>query len=89
MRVKGSEITRRDVEVEVDPGQVFQQIRANVYQSLGIPADAYLNLNGHLVEDEDHYHGSDTQRIITKTPTDIQVKTIQAFRHIYLMMIRD
>jgi hypothetical protein len=89
MRVKGSEVTRRDVTVDVDPGEVLGQIRAAVYQSLGIPVDAYLNSEGFLVEDEEHYHGSDTQKIITKTPSETQVKTIQAFRHIYLMMLRD
>jgi hypothetical protein len=89
MRVKGSEVTRRDVTVDVDAGQVLQQIRADVYHSLGMPVDAYLNHQGYLVEDEEHYHGSDTQKIITKNPSENQVKTIEAFRHIYAMMIRD
>lgn len=89
MRVKGSEVTRRDVEVDVDPGQVLQQIQRDVYRSVGMPVDAYINHAGHLVEDEDHYHGSPSQKIITTTPSEIQVKTIESFRHIYRMMIRD
>jgi hypothetical protein len=89
MRIKGIETTQRSVNVTVDPGEVLEQIRADVYRSLGIPAAAYLNTKGHLVEDEEHYHGSDTQKVITETPSETQVKTIQAFRHIYLMMIRD
>jgi len=89
MRVKGSEVTRRDVEVDVDAGQVLQQIKRDVFRSVGMPADAYINHAGHLVEDEEHYHGSDTQKVITTTPSEIQVKTIEAFRHIYQMMIRD
>jgi hypothetical protein len=89
MRVKGTETTQRSVVVDVDAGDVLQQIRGNVYRSVGMPVDAYLNSEGFLVEDEEHYHGSDTQKIITKTPSEIQVKTIEAFRHIYAMMIRD
>ena len=89
MRVKGSEVTRREVEIDVDAGDVLQAIRGNVYRSLGIPVAAYLNRDGHLVEDEDHYHGSISSTTITKTPTELQVKTIEAFRHIYAMMIRD
>jgi hypothetical protein len=89
MRIKGIETTQRSVSVTVDPGEVLQQIRADVYHSLGMPVDAYLNSKGFLVEDEEHYHGSDTQKVISKKPTETQVKTIQAFRHIYLMMIRD
>jgi hypothetical protein len=89
MRVKGSEVTRRDVVVDVDAGQVLQQIRADLYRSVGMPTDAYLNHRGHLVEDEDYGHGSPSQKLITETPTENQVKTIEAFVHIYAMMIRD
>lgn len=89
MRIKATETTKRDVTVDVDAGDVLQQLREQVYRSLGIPVDAYLNSAGHLVEDEDYGHGSSTQTLITETPTEAQVRTIQAFRHIYLMMIRD
>jgi hypothetical protein len=89
MFVKGTEITRRNVQVDVDPGDVLEQIRGNVYRSLSIPVDAYLNTEGHLVYDEEQGHGRDTQTLVTRTPSDTQVQTIRAFRHIYLMMIRD
>jgi hypothetical protein len=89
MRVKGYETTQRTVDVEVDATEVLKQIKRDVYRSVGMPVDAYLNSEGFLVEDEEHYHGSDTQKIITKTPSEIQVKTIEAFRHIHAMMIRD
>jgi hypothetical protein len=89
MRVKGTETTQRSVVVDVNVNDVLEQIRGDVYRSLGMPTDAYLNREGFLVEDEEHYHGSDTQKIITQKPSEIQVKTIEAFRHIYAMMIRD
>ena len=89
MRIKGTERTSREVEIDIDAGDALSKIRGEVYCSLGIPHDAYLNHQGYLVEDEEHYHGSDTQKIITKTPNENQVKTIEAFRHIYAMMIRD
>jgi hypothetical protein len=89
MRVKGTETTSRSVHIDVDVTDVLRQIQCDVYRSVGMPVDAYLNSRGELVEDEEHYHGSDTQKVISKKPTENQVKTIEAFRHIHAMMLRD
>jgi hypothetical protein len=82
MRVKGYERTTRDVEIEVDEEDVLNKLRVQAYQAVGLKYDMYLNHKGHLVYDEEHYHGSDTQHTITKTPPENQVRTIQAFDHI-------
>lgn len=89
MIVKGTETARREVQVDINVTDVLRQIQCDVYRSVGMPVEAYLNIDGYLVEDEEHYHGSDTQKIITRQPSENQVKTIEAFRHIYAMMIRD
>jgi hypothetical protein len=89
MRIKGTERTARNVEVEIDATEVLQQIRRDVYRSVGIPVDAYIDSRGYLVEEEEHYHGSGSRRLITETPSEIQVKTIEAFALIRQLMIRD
>jgi hypothetical protein len=89
MRVKGSEVTRRQIDVEVDEIEVLTQMRAKVYHSLGMNMDMYLTNEGHLMEEEEHYHGSGSRRLVTATPSENQVKAIQAFSFIHSMLIRD
>lgn len=89
MRIKGTERTARDVVVEVDDTDMLEALRVKVYQSVGLRSDMFLDSKGWLKYDEDHYHGSVAEILVTKTPTELQVKTIEAFNHIRAMMIRD
>lgn len=89
MRIKGIEVTHRQVEVDIDAGDMLEALRKKVYQSCGIPVDAYLSLEGQIVEDDDCGHGSPITRVLIACPDENQLGTILAFRHIYKMLIRD
>lgn len=89
MRIKGSEVTRRDVEVDVDAVETLSQMRSIVLRSLGCRSDAFIDLRGFLVYDEEHYHGSDTRIVLSEHPEENLVKTMKAFEHIHAMLIRD
>jgi hypothetical protein len=89
MRINGTEVTRRNVEIEVSDTDLLEALRVRVYQSVGLRPDMFLDSNGRLVYDEENYHGSDTRHIVTEAPLMIQLKTIEAFNHIRIMLIRD
>jgi hypothetical protein len=89
MRIKGTEVTHRQVEVDIDAGEMLEALRKKVYQSVGIPYDAYLSLEGQIVEDDDCGHGSPITRVIVAEPNENQLGSVLAFRHIYKMLIRD
>jgi hypothetical protein len=89
MRIKGSEVTRRTVEVEVDQRDVLLALKVKAYQSVGIPFGAFLDRDGQLVYDEENYHGSDSRILITKEPSELQINTIKAFDHILAVLLRD
>lgn len=89
MRIKGTERTARDVVVEVDDTDMLEAMRTKVYQSVGLRPDMFLDSKGWLKFGQDHYNGSIVEVLVTKTPTELQVKTIEAFNHIRAMLIRD
>lgn len=82
MRIKGFETISREVNVTVDEFEVLKSLRYKAYDSLDIRAAAFLNSKGQLVEDEDHYHGTISEKVLDENPSELQVTTIQAFNHI-------
>jgi hypothetical protein len=77
MKIKGTEVTSRSVEIEVRESDVLKEIQILAYRAVGMKPHYFLNRRGNLAYDEDYYHGSISE-VEVGTPTKEQHDVIMA-----------
>jgi hypothetical protein len=89
MQVKGTEIAKRQVEVEISPRDVFTSLRGEVFSKLKLPTyDIPYVKNGKIyIDEEEHGHRTtwDT-KLIAEVPSEDQLTAIETFQNLIALI---
>ena len=89
MQVKGTEIARRQVDVEISPRDVFESLRKEVFAKLKLPQYdvPYIKGGKIYIDEEEHGHRTtwDT-KLIVEVPSGEQLDAILIFEQLAALM---
>lgn len=76
MRVRGTQTTHAQVDIEVSPRELWHTLKLAILRKHGLSSAEYLREeNGKQVfkADDDHHHGSITESVVIADPTETQI----------------
>lgn len=89
MKVKGTETTSREVNIQISPRDVFTSLRTEVFSALKLPCyDIPFVKDGKImVEEEEHGHTTYwTTKVLTEQPSEDQLNAIETFQKLSTLM---